>query len=273
MLRRTVLVLSAIAAVFLGLEKVGVFQFAPPGDVGFQATTERLPDGRPALVLDSDIGDLSCWLHLVVRWNGPDSGGFDASIASGESLVVEAQRIGDGEWALSISKGPNSAQRDPFLWRAGLPVRVVLSGPASGPLILQDWIVNATAQPSDSRDKARWRNWWTWFSWVLLTLAIIGAAVTAWPRPELEAATSLALVRSIVSSVEGDDAQHTTRVRIFLRKVLLESVPVREALDALKIPSTPFRTRPQFVARARRVFLDRIAAVKAELDAFGERLK
>ncbi len=271
--RRIILVLSAVAALLLGLEKVGVFQFVPAGDVGFEWTAQRLPDGRATLVLRSDAGDLSCWIRLVIRWVGPDSGEFDVSISSGEPLVVSLENIGAAQREVGISKAPDPQQRTPFVWRAGLPIQLVLNGPSSGTLMLEDWSVHAVAQPSDSRAKAQWRTWWTRCSWVLLAFAIIGAAVTAWPRKEEpEVATSLTLVRTIVSTITGSDPQQTVQLRSFLRKVLLESVPVREALDALKIPSSPYRTRPQFVARARRVFLDRITAVKTELDSFGDRL-
>ena len=273
MLRRTVLVLSAVAVVLLGLEKVGVFEFVPRGDVRFQATAQREPDGRAALLLRSDAGELSCWLSLIVRWDGPDAEEFEASIPSGEALVVTAENVGVSRRWVSISKAPDPQKRTPFTWAAGLPVRLVRIGPASGSLLIEDWTVHSTTQPSDSRDKARLRAWWTKASWVMIVLASIGAAVTAWPKKEEPpVASAVSLVRTIISGIDGVDENETTQLRTFLKKVLLESVPVQEALDALRIPSNPYRVRPQFVARARRVFLERISAVKGELDAFGQRL-
>lgn len=107
---------------------------------------------------------------------------------------------------------------------------------------------------------------------MLLALALVGAAITAWPKEEPQVAGSVVLVRAIVSTIDGTDAEQTAQPRAFLKKVLLDGVPVREALDALKIPSTPYRIRPQFVARTRRIFLDRISTVKQDLDALADRL-
>jgi hypothetical protein len=270
--RRVLLVVSAVAAVLLGLEKVGVFRFVPPGDVGFRALPEVLPDGRQALVLHSDVGDLTCWIRLVVGSDTAASGPWEASISSGETLVVAAQAMGAAQ-QLSISKPPDPQRQEPFVWRTGSQIRVVRNGPSSDPIRLDDWAVYATTQPSDTASKALLRTWWTRGSWVMLILALVGAGLAAWPKAETpQIAGSVALVRSIVSTVDGTDAADTDQARAFLRKVLLEGVPVREALDALRLPTTPYRIRPQFVARARRIFLDRIFTVKQDLDALGDRL-
>jgi hypothetical protein len=273
LLKRSLAVLSALAALLLGLEKVGVFRLVPAGDVGFRAVAERLRDGREALLLHSDVGDLSCWIRLVVRLGAASSGGWEASMSSGEALAVFVENVDATHERVSISKAPDAQKQDPFTWRAGSPVRVVRTGAPTGPLTLSDWAVYATTQPSDTARKALIRTWWTRISWVLLVLALGGAALTAWPkREEPQAVGSLALVRSIVSTIEGTDAEQTALLRRFLTKVLLEGVPVREALDALNIPSTPYHVRPQFRGRARRVFLDRVSTVKQDLDALGERL-
>jgi hypothetical protein len=270
-MRRIILVASAVAALLLGLEKIGVFHLLPPGDVNFRSSTERLPDGREALVMTSDAGDLSCWLQVVVRVEGQTTQDFQASIASGEQIVVDVDVSGGPRRSLAISKAPNASLREPFLWRSGLPIRLTPSAPG-GKLTLEDWVVHSSAQPSDSRDKSWWRTRWTWASWILLALAVLGAAVTAWPRTEPVLGTGHALVKAIVESVTSSSPEQSARLRTFLRQVLLESVGVQEALDGLAIPSSPAWVRAQFVARARSVFLARIAAVKAELDAYGNRL-
>jgi hypothetical protein len=71
LLRRIVLVLAAVAAILLSLEKVDVFRIVPAGAVGFQATTERQSDGREALLLHSDVGDLSCRRIAFGRSSSP----------------------------------------------------------------------------------------------------------------------------------------------------------------------------------------------------------
>jgi hypothetical protein len=177
----------------------------------------------------------------------------------------------NSSYTIAISKGPDPVVREPFVWRAGLPILIVSLSPGID-LTLEDWLVHASTQPSDSRAKARLRWHWTWLSWTLLALALTGTAVSAWRRPEAPTATGRVLVQAIVKSVTGKTPEQTAQLRGFLQQILLESVPVQEALDGLKIPTTPAWVRAQFVARARRVFLARIAAVKAELDAFGARL-
>jgi hypothetical protein len=268
--KRILLALSAVAAVLLG---VGVLQLLPAGDVGFRAVSTRLADGRDALLLYSDAGDLSCWIRLVVRSNANTPGGWEASISSGEALAVFAQGADATQEEVSIANAPDPQKQEPFIWRAGSPVTLVRTGVATGRLALADWAVYPTTQPSDTASKALRRTWLTRGYWIVLVVALIGAATKAWlQKEEPQVVGSLALVRSIISTIEGPDPKQTPLLRQFLKKVLLEGVPSREALDALKIPLTPYHVRYQFWGRASRIFLERVSIVKQDLDAVGNRL-
>ena len=270
--RRILLTLAAVAAVLLTLEKVGVFELVPGANLRFHWSPLTLADGRSALAMRSDVGDIAAWMQLVVGWNGPDIGTFTASIPGGDPLAVDVQAAGPSRRHISISKAPSPPQGTPFSWRAGVPLELAHSSGEVGPLVVEDWIIYPSTQASDSATKARLRRIWTVISWVLLAISVAGVAITTWSEKEESLVMPVALVRSIVGSVEGVNATETKQLRSFLSKVLIRGATVNEALDSLAIPRKPFYMRPRFQARARRVFLDRIDAVKAELDDFGARL-
>lgn len=116
------------------------------------------------------------------------------------------------------------------------------------------------------------RTRWTWASWVLLFVTLAGGGLAAWPKKDGRVASSRALIEGVVAGLKGKSKEQTELIGGLLRQVLLESVPVEEALDTLKLPSSPKWIRQQLVARARHLFLERVSTLKSELDDYVQRL-
>src|ERR1700732_1337075 len=123
-MRRFALAISAIAACLLGLEKVGLYQFVPGGDTGFQFAPLA---GRAGYSLhhENKAGDLTSWIQLTVRTNGSRSPSIAVLDWTGAPLDIASHPREDGRQDISISKKPNTPAGEPFVWRAGLPRQIV----------------------------------------------------------------------------------------------------------------------------------------------------
>lgn len=266
--RRFLLVISAVAAVVLALERVGVYQFVPAGDIRFQSESFTTPV-RSGVTLRNDAGDLTCWIRLIVTCEGPGQKNFVVPTWSGDPLAIHSRSIDNDRYKLDISKEPIPPAGTQFLWRAGLPLSLEITGPQPRSITVEDWAVFPHNQPSDTRAKAERRWWWTRISWVLLLLSVIGTVLTALKeKEERKVVTALTLVHTIIIITEGHDQADTKKLRGFLSKVLLEGTPVREALTSIGLPETETRARQVFLARATSSFLERIQVVVQELDHF-----
>jgi len=270
-MRRILLVVSAVATVVLGLEKVGAYQIVPGGDLHLQSQP-LAGAARPGLSLRNDAGNLTCWIRLVVR---ADRGQptFGVPSWSGDPLTIVPRALGANLHEVKISKQPNPPDGVPFLWRAGLPLDLETLGSPGVPITLEDWVVFPNNQPSDTRAKAQRRWWWTRISWGLLVLSLIGTVLTALKeKEERETVTTLTLVRTIIISIEGQSQEETKKVRVFLTKVLLQDTPIAEALTSVGVPENDKVTRFRFLARATSLFLERIRVVEVELDRYAAHL-
>jgi hypothetical protein len=114
-------------------------------------------------------------------------------------------------------------------------------------------------------------------SWVLLALAALGTVLTALKEKEpVEHVTARTLVTAILSDIDGRDEADTKRLRTFLKKVLIEDVPVGQALTHVGLSETDRWLekieRFQFQARARSLFQERVDNVLTELTRYDQRL-
>jgi hypothetical protein len=91
-----------------------------------------------------------------------------------------------------------------------------------------------------------------------------------------EAVTTRTLASAIVNDIDGENPEDTKRLRVFMRKVVLEEVPVDQALTkaGFPIPRTwPLKLeRFQFQARAVRLFRERVDNVVSEFERYNQRL-
>ena len=236
--RRIVVTLSAVAAVLLGLEKVGIVELVPGGDVRFEWSTSVAPHTQ-AITMRSDAGDVTGWIEVVVPLDLQETGSYTAALVGGDPLAVTPTRQTATLLSLAISKAPAPPLGVPFTWRTGLPVVLTHTGARQQPLVLKDWLVHQSDRPRDSAGKAQWRRVWTVVSWMLLVLSIVGVALAAWTKEHEPSATPILLVQTIAASIEGQNPADTTKLRTFLELVLLRGVTVNEALDKLEIPARP----------------------------------
>jgi hypothetical protein len=264
--RKFILLISAIAAVILGLERIGVFRFIPEGDVHFESQSLLNP---ARLVLSNDAGDLNCWLRLVIR--APTAKPIAPSLInwSGDNLAIAARSLGTGRYELLLSKHPTPPTSTPFVWHTGVPLEITLNDAGAAPMLLEDWELFRTDHESDSHQKALQRWWWTRISWGLLVLSLFGTAITVWQEKEdREVITTRTLVKTIIVNIEGHTREETRKIRRFLTQILLLEFSVAEALDAAQLAGSNKIVRGSFQSRATSLFVQRVALVRQELDRY-----
>jgi len=273
-MRRFALAISAVAALLLGLEKVGLYQFVPGGDTGFQFAPLVSRAGY-SLHHENKAGDLISWVQLTVRTNGSQSPSIATLDWTGAPLDIASHPRGDGRHDISISKKPNPPAGEPFVWRAGVPLQIVEGQGAA--FEIEDWAVFPSNQAADNLRLAARRRNWTMISWALLTLAAIGTVLAALKEKEqIEPVTARALISAILNDIDGRDEADTKRLRTFLKKVLIEDVPVGQALTHVGLSEAEGwlakLARFQFQARATSLFQARVENVVTELTRYSERL-
>jgi hypothetical protein len=265
--------LFALATALLGLEKVGLFEVMPGGDVRFSWSASTAPASQ-TVTMRSDAGDLSCWLELQVPHDASDGPAYAATLG-GEALAIATSPPSSGLVRLEISK-PGAPAKTKFTWNAGMPLVLTHAGPRVRPLELHDWIVHQEKGRHDSAGNARQRRAWTVLSWLALVVSLVGVVFTASARASEPTATPAELVRRIVGvtvdGVVGKDDAETKGIRSYLRQVVLEGITAAEAMNALKIPLTPTYVRLGFHARATSLFKARITLVNDELNTFVAKL-
>jgi len=275
-MRRFLLAVSAVAVLVLGLEKVGIYQFIPGGNTGFQFSP--LADGAGySLRHANSAGNLTSWVELIVRAQGSASVGFKLRAWTGDPLAIVSRSLGERRFEVTISKQPNPPKGTPFVWGNGLELQIVGIDPRL-PTTVEDWNVFPSAQAHDSLQLARRRHQWTTVSWVLFVLGVIGAVLTALKEKDAtEPVTTRMLATAIVYDIVGESDEETKKLRVFMKKVVLEEVPVDQALIHAGFPkSSDFKVnikRYMFLARATKIFRARVDNVVTEFIRYSERLK
>jgi hypothetical protein len=263
--RRIILVLSAIAVVLLGLERVGVYRFVPEGDVHFEVEAPQNPN---RLLLRNDAGALKGWVRLVVIAPNGNPLSISPHNWPGDPLGVDVRSLGSDQFEIVISKKPNPPAGVPFDWPSGVPIELGIDSKLGGPIAVTDWTVYNNRQESDTLAKVQRRWWWTRISLGLLVLALMGAALTALAeKDERQAADPVrVLIRTIVISIEGKTPAETKKIRRFLSQVLLMGTPISEAVERAGYDIHEKLRWGPFVARSKTLFTNRANAVRTALD-------
>ena len=86
-------------------------------------------------------------------------------------------------------------------------------------------------------ERARWRRITFRASLLLLGLALIGAALAAYAKERVETGTftNERCLVELIKSTEGSSGQETKWMQQILTKVLLQSIPVKDAIAALPL--------------------------------------
>ena len=254
---RIAFVLSTLVAVVTGLDKIGGMPIAPGPDTHFRVTS--VPGAWPTWRLESDKGNLTCFVELVVQCSRPDLAIVTARVLPGDELGVQAESTPSGHLRTVLeSKAPAGTRM--FDWPAGSPIEVCFEGLESAEPQLVDWTLFLADDEADTRSKATWRSSWRWISLIALLISVPAALITGWPRekPEVTDPATRCVV-DIIEGVEGVDAKDTERIRVLLRKVCLESAPLSEAWEAAGVTGSVERVR--IWRRARERFSARLEAL------------
>jgi hypothetical protein len=234
-LRLVLIALAAPAAILLGVHEIGGTPIAKGYDTGFTWRAE--PSSHTlALTLDTE-GGIDCWLRLKML----HPAALKAETSRGTHLHVE--RVApEGEYAwVTISKeDPNPAV--PFNWPAGVSVLLEPQDNSTAQLMIADWEIYPSNKQKDSLARDEWRKKLFHAFLVLLSLALIGAILEAIERvrakdapPELFSAEYC--LKQLIARVEGDDDKQSEQMRTLLRKVLIEGVDSRDAVNSLQLSS------------------------------------
>lgn len=252
-----------------------MYHFIPAGETGFEAKP-LAGDSGYSLHHANAAGNLTSWLQLIVRSHGAPAAEFMAVGWTGDPLSIVSRPLADGSTEVTVSKMPNPPRGTPFLWGAGLELQLAEITPGDSTLV--DWAVYPSNQAPDSLELAHRRREWTYISWVLLGLSLIGAVVTALKEKDSgESVTTRTLAGAMIGDIVGNDDADTRKLRGFMQKVVLQEVPVEQALTQIGFPPPDSwqnrRPRFQFQAKAVSLFLERVDIVVAEFDRYTHRLR
>jgi hypothetical protein len=261
--RRLVLVLSLVAALLLGADKLGLKLFPSGKDVAFKATPSASPAG---LTLEADAGDLTCWLRLKVA--GPDRKTVHAELDGGPPLAVDS----DGDWLL-IRRSPSGPDPDrKFAWPSGVLLRLTCAPDGPTGVALEDWFVYCKDGSYDSMSRATGRAWWFWISLGLFGLSLVSPVYEGWNRltAKPEAVSPERVVAGMIESV-GEGVKDGAVLSGLLREVILRQRTREEAFDALKIRGKSAQGQKWFTATSR--FKSRLGRYIDELNAYRKLLE
>ncbi len=251
--------IAAASASVLAMTHLGANPVAPGRDLGVVIGT---PAAGDALILEADAGDLNALVRLTL--DAAAGATYSARLDNGAVLATKVDPAPDG--SLLTVHQPGGSAGDKFDWPAGVALRITRdpqagSAPArvNAPIRVTDWQVFSKESESDSRSKATRRRWWWWISSILL---LVSGGSAAWAaatekdarvRPTPHGARDC--VEALIDEIEGESAEQTQLIRIFLRKRVLEHASHEEARDAMKAPSG---TALKAIGKALHYFPDRL---------------
>ena len=225
-------------------------------DTGFDA---RPADGGSSkLALSTDSGDLQCLIKLRLPLR---SQSFSASLSGGTPLSVYQESVQDGnQWVAISAEGPKREEK--FHWPSGATLYLTTTNGVS--FVPSDWRVYLANQPYDSKDRAIWRKIAVIFSLVFLCLSLTGGILEGLARAKEEPRPSFTHERclnELIMGTEGASEAETEWMRSILRKVLLETMSVADALTPIPLNNVDkwqlwFRTRKQFRSRLKKLITD-----------------
>lgn len=224
-------------------------------------------DPRPGvagerIVFRRDSGDLDCFLDLRVRTRGTVApASFRAFLSAGPALTTESKQDTDS-WTIRLASLDKPNEK--FRWPAGARIILLLDAPQPVNLVLGDWEVIPSTGPSDSLQKARWRDRWFWTSLVLLVLAFVNYVSPT--KEAIEELTAEGCVRRIiidVGSSQGD--RHAQSKQAMLKLALLQGLDRATVLAKVRPSSAPGYT---MWFQARREFRQRLTRLTADLSKY-----
>jgi hypothetical protein len=255
-LRRILMAMAVPFGGLITLTQLGGSPIYKGSDTGF--------DARPAdqvsskLALSTDSGDLHCLVKLRLPLR---SQSFSASLSGGTPLAVYQENVQDGnQWVAISADGPKREEK--FHWPSGATLYLTTTNGIS--VVPSDWRVYLADQAYDSRDRAIWRKVAVVFSLVFLSLSLTGGILEGLARANEEPRVSFTHERclnELIMGTEGANQAETEWMRSILRKVLLETVPVADALRPIPLGYVEkmklwFATRDQFRSRLKKLITD-----------------
>jgi hypothetical protein len=245
--------LAAPAVILLSLNQLGGTPLSKGYDTGFSATMEN-----SRLALRTETGDLTCWVRLRLPAGVQYT---SASLSSGTPLAVYQEMVHEGnQWIAIVAQGQKPEEK--FKWPSGATLVVNASGDATP----SDWKVFLSDQAFDSNERARLRKRTFRGSLVLLAFALLGAGITAYAKEKGETVTLTheRFLAELIKSTEGS-GKETKWMQQILTKVLLQGIPVKDAISALPFKNINERRAIWFKARSQ--FRGRLQALIVSLNA------
>jgi hypothetical protein len=262
--------ISAPATLLLGLEKFAGSPIAPGYPIELQYAA-AISNKRPLVFKqDSEAGTLTCMLRLKLRGRIKP---LTARLSTGHLLAVSTRQIDSStQWLEIFEPAGDPAEREKFKWPSGIELIVAAVDGSPTHLELEDWEAFLEDKPHDSYVRTRWRRTWFWIWCALLAGALVGLVYGVVPeRATREPLTVQGCLTQLINCVEGASGKETGWMQAVLRKVVLEGILVRDALDT--IPLKPrerwqlwFKSRSRLLASLSRLLSD-LAEVHRRLQA------
>jgi hypothetical protein len=255
-LRRFLIGLAAPSALLLGLTQLGGTPIYKGYNTGFTTTAETSQNST--LTITTDAGDLTCWVKLRLPFHSQD---LSAKLSTGTPLYVYQHSMQDADqWVAIVADSQKPEEK--FNWPSG--AILFLTSTNGGGITPNDWQIYLSEQAFDSKSRARWRNVVFGFSIFFLLLSLAGVTLEALQRHKDERIAPFThedCLNRLIMSSEGSSSEETEWMRSILRKVLLQTVPVGDALAPIPLPKNKklalwFKTRKQFRLRLERLITD-----------------
>jgi hypothetical protein len=255
-LRRFLIALVAPSALMLGLTQIGGTPIYKGYNTGF--TTSLDSSSNSTLTITTDAGDLTCWVKLRLPSH---SQALSATLSTGTPLYVYQHSMQDADqWIAIVAEGQKREEK--FKWPSGAILS--LTSANGGSLTPNDWQVYLSEQAFDSKGRATWRNIVFGFSVFFLLLSLAGGTLEALQRGKEEHTNSFThehCLNELILSSEGSSSQEAEWMRSILKKVLLQTVSVADAIGPIPLGKEKkwalwFKTRNQFRLRLERLITD-----------------
>jgi len=246
--RRLLIGLAAPSALLLGLSQLGGTPIYKGYNTGFTTNVHNSP--FPLLQITTDAGDLTCWIRLRLHSKFQS---FSASLSTGTRLSVYQHSTQESDqWIAIVAEGQKPEEK--FKWPSGAVLSLTsTNGETVSP---DDWQVYLDDEAFDSKDRAKWRVMVFGLSAFLLVLALAGATLEAFAKGKEELApfTHEHCLSGLIMSSEGASSQETVWMQTVLKKVLLQAVPVKDAIAPIPLRKNRkwafwFKTQNQFRLR------------------------
>jgi len=255
-LRRLLIAMAVPFGGLITLTQLGGSPIYKGFDTGFDARPADAANSK--LAISTDSGDLQCWIKLQLPLR---SQSFSAQLSGGTPLMVYQESVHDGTQWVAIS-ADGLKREEKFHWPSGATLYLTTANGVS--VVPDDWRVYLAGQAYDSRGRAMWRKIASGFAFLFFCLSLTGGILEGLARAKVEPAVSFTHERclsELIMGTEGANPKETEWMRSILRKVLLETVPVADALKPIPLGYVAkkklwFATQKQFRSRLEKLITD-----------------